>query len=972
MEDSKYQFDVFLSYSRKDEAFGRRLEEALENYTLPKDVNARSISRKRLNVFRDKKDLVPNDADYFQTIAGYLNRSHYLVVICSPNARVSDYVNDEIKQFLKTNEASRLIPVLLSGKPNNDSQAKPEEYAFPQALCDASAMPLAVGFTEFERAPGKLNKGVYHDSWYTLLAKIFGTERAEIERLDAKRQARRRAIFAGVSLAVIAALSVALVFAIISRQQAASERDHAQQLLYASDMNVAQRAYQVANVGLGRQLLESHRPKSGEVDLRGFEWYYLWNLYNEHLASFESTDDIAFTRDGSHFATVTSDGVKMWDTASGRETANVPLAGGAFDLSPDGNTIAYGDSEEGTLLLDVASGSSRKIPLPVLNEKQRDNSVLDTEEGRQRFWQLAGGGTPHFSPDGKLIAVDYSCGVVAVVNATSLVQVVALGEGPPVSGCAQFATFSADGRILAYGDHYGVGLWDTVTRNDLRGPGQEDADVADSIQQLESVAISPDNRMLAIGDRSQQIVLWNISTRKVVARLKGHEGWVSALAFSPDGKTLYSGGLDQTVKLWDFSSYQSGNGVNAENVKPFATFKGHTGMITAIKCAADGKTVATVSRDHTVKLWANTAGREFEKIDGVFGVFPKAYLAVTSVGEGDTNKITPLDLDAGLQPVRATIDQMPALVSPDRKFFAFEAGVYSDHESRSMDLVESQSGQKLTSIPMRSLRSFASFSQDGRLFGVIGRDDKSVMLWDTVQKKDVTPIKNDVELRSYLISPDGKMVVTFDKATGTVKAWDIASQRVVAQVVRNNRPEDPEAINPEENDPQVISPDGKFLAFSDSNKVELWQVSSSNAPLALANDVMRGLVSVVAFSPDGKLLAAGDEFGTVRIWDLVKRQELATFMGHKDIVTSLAFTPDSRSLASGGGARDAAVKVYGMPAMRELLTLTHEPSPTAEVHAEQGDEDAILQLFFSADGKALITHSSNSILRIWRGRVPQN
>jgi hypothetical protein len=58
--------------------------------------------------------------------------------------------------------------------------------------------------------------------------------------------------------------------------------------------------------------------------------------------------------------------------------------------------------------------------------------------------------------------------------------------------------------------------------------------------------------------------------------------------------------------------------------------------------------------------------------------------------------------------------------------------------------------------------------------------------------------------------------------------------------------------------------------------------------------------------------------------------------------------------------------------MRELLTLTHEPSPTAEVHAEQGDEDAILQLFFSADGKALITRSSNSILRIWRGRVPEN
>jgi hypothetical protein len=246
-------------------------------------------------------------------------------VISSPNARSSPYVDAEIEAFLRSNEANRVIPVLLSGKPNNDSPAKPEEYAFPQALCDALAMPLAVEFTEFRRAPGKLNKGRFKDSWYSLLAKIFGTERAEIERLDAKRQARRRAIFAAVSLAVIALLSVALVFAIIARQQAASDRDRAQQLLYASDMNLAQRAFESGNVGLGRDLLESHWPKSGEQDLRGFEWYYLWRLYNGQLASFESTDDLAFSRAGSHFATVAGDAVKIWDTASRRETANIAL-----------------------------------------------------------------------------------------------------------------------------------------------------------------------------------------------------------------------------------------------------------------------------------------------------------------------------------------------------------------------------------------------------------------------------------------------------------------------------------------------------------------------------------------------------------------------------------------------------------------------------------------------------------------------
>jgi hypothetical protein len=101
MEDSNYKFDVFLSYSRKDEEFGKRLEEALENYTLPKDVQTRSVSKKRLNVFRDKKDLVPTDADYYKAIEGYLKQSRYLVVICSPNARGSEYVNAEIETYLR-------------------------------------------------------------------------------------------------------------------------------------------------------------------------------------------------------------------------------------------------------------------------------------------------------------------------------------------------------------------------------------------------------------------------------------------------------------------------------------------------------------------------------------------------------------------------------------------------------------------------------------------------------------------------------------------------------------------------------------------------------------------------------------------------------------------------------------------------------------------------------------------------------
>jgi hypothetical protein len=59
-------FDVFLSYSRRDEKFGERLEAALENYRLPRSVRAKNM-RNRLNVFRDRRDLVPNEGDYWKT-----------------------------------------------------------------------------------------------------------------------------------------------------------------------------------------------------------------------------------------------------------------------------------------------------------------------------------------------------------------------------------------------------------------------------------------------------------------------------------------------------------------------------------------------------------------------------------------------------------------------------------------------------------------------------------------------------------------------------------------------------------------------------------------------------------------------------------------------------------------------------------------------------------------------------------------
>ena len=764
------------------------------------------------------------------------------------------------------------------------------------------------------------------------------------------------------------------------RQEAVLQRDQARRLLYASDMNLAQRAFESGNVGQGRELLESYLVADpvGQEDLRGFEWYYLWRLYNRQLATFDGTDDIAFSGDGAVFATATADALKIWDAASLRETASVKLSGPqnvtsgsgveghshSIALSPDGRTLAYGDNER-TMLLDISSGLSREVP--VRGEKQGQRKIQDPEElQKERHWDSATERTPRFSPDGKLLAVSYGCGLVAVYDAHSLDLIIRLGDGPPASYCTGFVAFSLNGRILAYGDDYNVRLWDTVARRDLGEPEMDNSQ-PDSVDQVEAAAFSPDGKILAIGDRSKQVVLWNISTRKVLARLKGHdEGWVTAIAFSPDGKILYSGGQDQTVKLWDFSSYKGDGQVSGEKIKVFATIKGHTGWISSINCSPDGRMVATVGGG-TAKLWGKTAGREFDAVEGVRAVSPGANIIAKYIDDesklGDSARMTLLDL-RGDEPAKlGTAKGMNPILSPDGKTLATTVSDGSYGTVSTIKLWDVSTRRELVTLRAQFSERPPAFSPDGRLFTALGSDGKSLILWDVAEGKELTPVRNDAALKDYLLSPDGKVIVTVDKDGQRVKSWDAASRRQLAMFERTTKRE-PGAGGAEAEERIAVlalAPNGKSLAFSDSNEVRLWETGSTQEPILLGRQEVR--VSALAFSPDSKLVAAGDEAGVVKVWETATREERSTFKGHKDAVTALAFSPDARTLASGGGT----VKLYAMASMRELITLTHDPSPTSDIHASQGGEDTISELYFSADGKSLITLSGNNVLRLWRG-----
>jgi len=126
-------YRAFLSYSHRDQAWGKWLHSALEGFRIDKELVGRAtpagpVPRTLRPIFRDREDFSAGPSLAAQTLAA-LEASQFLVVICSPNAAQSQYVNEEIRRFKALGRAERIIPVIVEGEPGD-----PMRECFPPAL----------------------------------------------------------------------------------------------------------------------------------------------------------------------------------------------------------------------------------------------------------------------------------------------------------------------------------------------------------------------------------------------------------------------------------------------------------------------------------------------------------------------------------------------------------------------------------------------------------------------------------------------------------------------------------------------------------------------------------------------------------------------------------------------------------------------------------------------------------------------
>ena len=88
----------------------------------------------------------------------------------------------------------------------------------------------------------------------------------------------------------------------------------------------------------------------------------------------------------------------------------------------------------------------------------------------------------------------------------------------------------------------------------------------------------------------------------------------------------------------------------------------------------------------------------------------------------------------------------------------------------------------------------------------------------------------------------------------------------------------------------AFSPDSTQLASANRDSVELWDTTNNNEPITLQKGHGWPDHYVLVFSPDGKMLASGSEYGTVQLWDATTGESLAIFTNHFSHIDALAFS----------------------------------------------------------------------------------
>jgi len=959
LREQSYKYWAFISYSHRDQAWAEWLHRALETYRVPRRLAGResadgALPRRLFPVFRDQEEL-PSSPNLSGAIDRALQQSRYLIVIASPHAAVSKWVDQEIARFRALGRSERILCLIVDGEPHAALQPGSGLLeCFPPALRTEDGIePIAA-----DVRPGKDGKAAAR---LKLIAGLLGVGLDELRRREQRR--RRLGNIAWASAAVLLLSALGGIWQYQRHERTAALVRQALQAHIDTVYEKGRQELLARNQARAAVYLnEAYRLGVDTPALR-FMLGRAMRIVEAERMAFQSGAGVArvrFSPDARRLVTVGTDNVgRVWEAASGHKLfefeypAHSRIVGPRF--SRDSRLlemlVAPNDADLGyAIYWDAASGA----PLGrVVTAPSTAHTLSSFDAGDRRVAYLA---------------PDHSAQVAEVASGRLLRR---------LDGRYSVVGFSRDGRRLLAGMEDGaVEVRDGASLRLQRrfdGPRSEVVGIDDT----------EDGATVAAAAKDGSIRAWELADGSLRI-LAGHPSPSPWLIFSLDGSRLFTGANDG-VRVWssvngalvyavqspansgvrsDISSdgrlllLSSGSRLTMQDIESGAelyTLDAHRGPARARDISDDDRFLATGGPDGRVVLWSLPSFGDFEY----------------------RHRVDPLRWTRNWDPgVAAVYDHA------GRRFASGAA------DGR-LDLWDAVSHRLLRSVVADPLAvNFAAFSDDDRLL-LSGGESSGVKLWETDSARD--PRGFDCDGREVITAElaHGGKYLTAAGYKGSSCVWDIASGALLGRFAAGTG-----------NAPR-FTPDGLRLALGGHGRVQLWDVDRRDSAWTVELPVREGQavldVAAMDFSVDGsRLLVAGngseayvldardgrilqrlpaasaadfltarfdrsgrmavmgDSNGVATLWQPFDGA-VRELRSHVGAVRSAEFSPDGHFILTGG--RDGTVKVWSADdgALLDTIDAHGGPMPDPPFHAA----------LFSPDTRSILSGSTDGVIREW-------
>lgn len=641
---------------------------------------------------------------------------------------------------------------------------------------------------------------------------------------------------------------------------------------------------------------------------------------------------LAFSPDGRKLACWSTSGLTIFDTATGRELRQVEIRDvGAV-------TMNWSDNGKGIVVLridpdnyyvwDFVDANAARPPVTKPGPGIRMVKAGDDMESLSRF---------EISPDGKWLAVGRygrqnrarPIDVYEVVTGRTIRESVKKKTlGPQMGNCAQLL-FSGDGKhLFAFSQEKPdakdmlVVDWDIATGGELR---RFVVPLAVPYANARTAALSPDQRLLAVGPADGTVRLHDLRGEQLPRTIGTHIGatptakGVTAMVFSPDGNTLVTTGHDKMRRQWDVATGKekrefsgtlsgvmatvtfspdgkriavadSGSGVihllDATTGADSLRFPGHRSGIWTTSVSPNGKSVITTGYDKTLRLWDTTTGRELRRLKtkgwptAIFTPDNQILVrADNSLKLLDASTLTPMDLPSQMKGI------------PDVAFsFSVDGRVLITGNKAVISLWEWPNGRLIRRINLPAkvapneevYCSTLSLSPDGSLLATtsqrrVGRGGiapLSTYVWSVATGRQLLEFPVFPPYPRHSFTADGRHLIvggsiyTYgerdrEKLSGALALWDPFTGKLRRTFVfPDNQKFDRRIRN------VVLSPDGWTVAVGEESAgvVFLYEVATGQIRRRLIGH--REGLSSMAYTPDGHRLVTSSYDNTALVWDL--------------------------------------------------------------------------------------------------------